>query len=552
MSAPATSSRGWLFGPGPDLLLGCGAAYLALVGFHAAFGESLAQSVPGGVLILLFSLPHYGATLLRVYDSSADRSRYRFFALHSTLALVAVLAVSLHTALLGSLVLTLYLTWSPWHYTGQNYGIALMLLARRGVGVTPSTKRWIRVSFVASYGLAFLAMHGAQPGATYAPVIYAGASIQMLPLGIPYGLAAALMVGLIGIYAVALGVSLVQLLRAGSTRAIAPAALLVFTQAVWFSLPVMLRLSGAIAEAPGAASPFSAYGFLWVASAHAVQYLWITVYYATTSGSGEGKLAFLGRAALAGFAVWIVPGLVFAPALLGSVSYDSGLALLIASIVNLHHFVLDGAIWKLRDGRVARVLLRSTAVEGEALAAAGPSLVRRGITVVGAASVAVALFACWESEFGFRRALAAGNLDRAERAIERFAWIGRDGAPKRIEVARSYASRGDFDRASVQLDQALVLETSARGRHLLGLVREQQGRWSEALVEYEKARAIDPLRRGTLERRAGVYIELGDPARALSELERIVAREPKNESARVLLVRARIAVRAQQHTGALE
>jgi hypothetical protein len=35
-----------------------------------------------------------------------------------------------------------------------------------------------------------------------------------------------------------------------------------------------------------------------------------------------------------------------------------GLGLLTASIVNLHHFVLDGAIWTLRDGRVARMLLR--------------------------------------------------------------------------------------------------------------------------------------------------------------------------------------------------
>ena len=55
---------------------------------------------------------------------------------------------------------------------------------------------------------------------------------------------------LIGAYAVAIGVSLVQLVRAGSMRAVAPAALLVLTQAVWFSLPVMLRMSGAIAEAP--------------------------------------------------------------------------------------------------------------------------------------------------------------------------------------------------------------------------------------------------------------------------------------------------------------
>jgi hypothetical protein len=139
--ATARTSTGWLFGPVPDLLLGCGAAYLALALVHLAVGDRLPGAIPGGVLILLFSLPHYGATLVRVYGSSEGRDRYRFFALHATLALAAVFVVSTRAGILGSLVLTVYLTWSPWHYTGQNYGIVLMLLGRRGVQVDPVTKR---------------------------------------------------------------------------------------------------------------------------------------------------------------------------------------------------------------------------------------------------------------------------------------------------------------------------------------------------------------------------------------------------------------------------
>ena len=550
----SAAPKGWLFGPGWDLMLGCGGAYLLIAGAHLMLGEAVAGGVPGGLLILLFSLPHYGATLVRVYDSAQDRARYRIFALHATLALVALLALSLHTVLLGSLVLTLYLTWSPWHYTRQNYGIALMLLVRRGVEVTPTTKRWIHGSFVASYGLAFLAMHGAQPGALYAPVSYSGESVRLLPLGIPYGLALPAMVLLLVGYLLALAVSLFRLVQAGGTRAVSPAALLVATQAVWFSLPVILRMSGVIAETPGQASPFSSYGFLWVASAHAVQYLWITVYYAT-SRDGRSRAAFLGKAVLAGFAVWILPGLVFAPGLLGGITYDSGLALMIASVVNLHHFVLDGVIWKLRDSRVASVLLRGPSAGGEARMGEEPrrrSVTRWLVAGAGAISIAIAGVGFWESEFGFQRALATGDLERAEQAIERFARIGRDGAPKRIELARELASVGDYVRASRQLERGLELEASTVGRHVLGLVREHQGRWDEALAEYDAVLELAPERTESLERRARVHIELGEPARAVAELERIVARQPANESARQLLVRARLALREQRRQSGLE
>ena len=33
--------------------------------------------------------------------------------------------------------------------------------------------------------------------------------------------------------------------------------------------------------------------------------------------------------------------------------------LIFTALVNIHHFILDGAIWKLRDGRIATLLLNS-------------------------------------------------------------------------------------------------------------------------------------------------------------------------------------------------
>ena len=545
-----TAQTGWLFGPVPDLFLGCGLGYLLLASLHLLTGEALAGAIPGGLLILIFSLPHYGATLVRVYESAEDRARYRVLAVHVTLALIALFAVSLHVALLGSLVLTLYLTWSPWHYTGQNYGVVLMLLARRGIAVDPVTKRWIHASFVGSFGLAFLALHSALPGASYAPVNWDDTTVQLIPLGIPFPVAAA-GIALLGVgYGVTLGVSLFRVLRAGSLAALAPAALLVATQAIWFSLPVLLRTGGWLGQT-GPDSPLSAYGFLWVASAHAAQYLWITLYYVTTADPGRSKTAFLGRAALAGFAVWIIPGLVFAPGLLGGLTYDSGLALVVASVVNLHHFVLDGAIWKLRDGRIARVLLRSSANDDAAVTEAG-AWRRWAVAVAGSASIVIAGIGFWESEFGFHRAVASGNYARAERAIERFAWIGRDGAAKRVALAQRLAFNEEYDRASLQLERAIAVETSADANYFLGLVREHQERWQEARGLYERALELDPSRADARLQSALMALELGDAGLAAKELAYLIELDPMHEQARELLVRARVALRARPDAGAVE
>ena len=58
------------------------------------------------------------------------------------------------------MLFTIYLTWSPWHYTGQNYGIALMLLARRGITLSASVKKLVYSSFVLTYVITFFFIHG--------------------------------------------------------------------------------------------------------------------------------------------------------------------------------------------------------------------------------------------------------------------------------------------------------------------------------------------------------------------------------------------------------
>ena len=69
-AARMPSSAPWLFGPIPDLLLGCGLLYVTLFVAFLFVGPQIRNAQAHYIfpaLILLLSGPHYGATLLRVY-----------------------------------------------------------------------------------------------------------------------------------------------------------------------------------------------------------------------------------------------------------------------------------------------------------------------------------------------------------------------------------------------------------------------------------------------------------------------------------------------------
>src|SRR5262245_15524636 len=99
-AAPSASSR-WLFGPAPDLLLGCGALYgLAMVVFALAGPSIRAHQADWVVpyLILFLSMPHYGATLVRVYEQRVDRRTYVLFSVWATLLIVGAFVAGIYDA----------------------------------------------------------------------------------------------------------------------------------------------------------------------------------------------------------------------------------------------------------------------------------------------------------------------------------------------------------------------------------------------------------------------------------------------------------------------
>lgn len=489
MATTPTAPARWLFGATADLLFGCGLiAALAFVAL-AIDGPGVRAALPLAwtpFLVLLTGIPHYGATLLRVYEHRADRRRYVVFSGYVTALLAVAFVVGAHDLTVGSWLLTIYLTWSPWHYSGQNYGIALMFLRRRGVDVTPTAKRALHLSFVLSFLLTAVMLHAVDASVSYAPSAAEGTVYRLLRLDPPAWLVVVAIPALVLAYATTLLVAVSSLVRRSSLRQAAPALALAGSQALWFVAPALARHAGVLQGIEPLGTEYATYAFLWIAMAHSVQYLWITRYFARTRGAGSSR-AWSAKVLLCGAAIWVVPALLFAPGVLGSVPFDAGLGLLIASVVNIHHFVLDGAIWKLRDGPIARALLRGEGAD--AVEPGGATWLAKTVWVAGIASVGVWCVSTFEQARGLQ---SVGDIDQVERSAQRLTWIGQESARVHVGLATVHQQRGDPEMAARHAERALALHAGADTLFDLSTYLHRVGRGADAIACIERAREQQP------------------------------------------------------------
>lgn len=491
-SAAASANNRWLVGPWADLLLGCGVGYVLLVALVTASGLGTQGVLTWAPLLMIaVSVPHYGATLVRVYEQPEERHKYRFFTLYVTIALVALFAAGVHWPLLGSLFGTLYISWSPWHYSGQNFGVTMMFLRRRGVDVSNRTRAALQASYVLSFLSVLLfyqsSISGNAQSGTY----------RYLSLEIPDSSGRALFALVLTGYLGTAGVALIQLKKRASLSDLLPSVTLMLTHALWFVVPVLASL---FLGANVRGSDHVYFMFTWVALGHAVQYLWVTGYFASAKSKNrlEAKGKFLLKAAAAGAIAWAIPAVLFAPGALGRIPQDFGLAIMVASLVNLHHFLLDGAIWKLRDSRVARILLAppKEEVEQPIRSSRAPGLV----WALGAACVLL-LVVVEADQAMVRSALndADADLSAAAARIDRLAFLGYDQAGLRTLLAERLMTAGDEEGALDNYVRSLELHpASSEVWFRVGSLLLERGEHAEALEAFEQALSLRPDHPGAL------------------------------------------------------
>ena len=529
--ASAQSSPRWLFGPAPDLLLGCGLWYVALFAVLVAAGPTIRAGQPdflAPLLVLLISTPHYGATLVRVYSERSERRAYSLFTVWLTAALLALFVVGVLHPAVGTILFTLYLTWSPWHYTGQNYGIAMLFVRRRGIDPSPTLRRWLYASFILSYALTFLVMHRAEGPARG----LAEGGVHLARLGIPQTIADIAIPAIAAAYVLSLLGTARLLLQRGRARDLAPVAALAASQALWFTVPDLARHFDATGGVEAVDFDYRATYFNWIVVAHAVQYLWVTSYYARASSGWTGHKRYLAKTLMAGNVAWLLPAAIFAPQMLGGETSELEVGLVVAALVNLHHFVLDGAIWKLRRSPIANILIRSGEAEDRRRASEETSTLRRFFWSFAAVLLAIALV-----DFGARQLLIpararAGDLAGAEGALDALAWIGRDSADLRMRLGRAYAEGGDSARALESFLRAADLTPSAEAFAGAAQLALRENDPEAARSAASRAAEAAPERPDVLTLAGGIFAATGRPDRARALFERALEIDPEWAAAR--------------------
>ena len=535
-AAPGPPASPWIFGPKTDLLIGCGAWSLPLLAltFYLSQRDAVHVSFVFYFLGVFCNQPHYMATVYRAYHTPHDFNRYRFFTVYVTVFIVLT-AVIVHLApALFPWLLTFYLTWSPWHYSGQNYGIAMMLIRRAGGKPTDDDRNLIWWSYLASYAVWFLALHNT--GTT------GQANLYVLPIPQEYAQLGELFSLLI--YLGAGGLGHWKLVRQIGVRAMAGPLTLYTTQFLWFLLPELLRKTTHL-EFP---ATYSSAGIL--AFMHCAQYLWITSYYAKKESTPANGAPASGAfrfgpyyliLILGGIALFI-PGPWVASRLFGYDLVES--FFIFAALINLHHFILDGAIWKLRDGRIARLLLGRNPPAGEPDAGAtaaepsrwtwwfGPSAgaraLRYGLAVglLGIALVDQAQFWLTLKTSGQPALALAGQINPRDTRVY-------------FQRAKQLVAAGDAAAAMAELRRAIAINPrSVQAQHLLGELLFRSGDTRAALEHYDRMAGLFQPDYVVLVNSGLLASQLGQTAKSLERLEAALRLSPHDTTLHLYLGQA--------------
>ena len=364
---------------------------------------------------------------------------------------------------------TAYVMWSPWHYTGQNYGLLMMFVRRAGLEVSPAQARRLKLAFAASFVMLLAAFN---EGPSSDPTV--------LSLGLPHAVTRVAGWTAAGVF---LGAR--HRARCGrSCAAPAPAAaapvLLFLTQGLWFVAPIVLSWATSVP------TPQTRYSSGILAVMHSAQYLWITQYFARREQGAvvaDVGLLGVGRCSAAWRCSCRCRGW---PATRAHVDFTASV-LIVTAVVNLHHFMIDGVVWKLRDPRVSRALTAAAAVAGRA-AGPGPRHRPWRAAAIGVAAVALVLLAGLDQ---WRYRLALRESDPA--ALATAARVNPYDSVVQGRLLRTLVERGDDEALRAHLEATIARNPGDVDAQVnAGVLARRQGRLDDAARHWTDALAHDP------------------------------------------------------------
>jgi hypothetical protein len=281
-------------------------------------------------LVLFSNSAHFAASTMRLYTKPGARRDLPFLTMGLPLASLLVLAVFLSfAAQIGRHLQALYFTWSPYHYAAQAYGLSIMYAYRSGATWGQGDKRWLRAACFTPFLHAFLSAPGSGldwllPAARLHPAVETARESLVS-----------------GLWALSLGLPLCVFawhqLR-GMKRLPMISLLIMISNSVW-----LVAMSYVDSQAwLGAITVF-----------HGIQYLAIVMIFHVRErvrlpGNARPWWQHAARFYLACLALgyllfqawpqfFVMLGFPFAESMM-----------LVIALVNIHHFVVDAFIWRLR------------------------------------------------------------------------------------------------------------------------------------------------------------------------------------------------------------
>jgi tetratricopeptide (TPR) repeat protein len=405
-----------------------------------------------------------------------------------------------------------------------------MMFARRS-GLAPSSaeRNAIHLSFIVSFLLLMLSFHTGSSG-----------DALILSLGLPARVTLPVRAALAMFFVGASGWALVSMARRSSLRAVLAPLMLAVTQFLWFLLPAMIELSS------GHEVPQTRYSSGILAVLHSAQYLWITSYYqereACERGDAHWKFSRYLLTLIAGGIALFIPGPWIASRIFHADFAASFLTF--TAVVNIHHFILDGALWKLRDSRVAAFLLNTkeraqgseTQERGAFQSAAhwltGSSARARGIRVA-----TVALLLAWAAmdQLHFYWSNEADSLP----ALERAAKLNPDDSSVQMRLARVETLAGKRDASVAALRRAASISPDSlplQEAYARGLI--EAGRGGEAYAQYQKILVRWPRNTDALVNYGLLAQRQGHGDEAIDSWQRAIDVDPGQANAQIYLAQA--------------
>ncbi|HEY3226471.1 MAG TPA: hypothetical protein VGK61_05715 [Planctomycetota bacterium] len=293
------------------------------------------------VLVWVVNWPHFSATNYRLYHSSRNIAQYPFTSFAVPLILLAATWASFSFPdAVAPFFVKLFLIWSPYHFSGQSVGISLIYARRAGFSVG-KPERLALSGFI--FGTYLFQSSRSEAGLGD----YTYYDLRVPWLGIPRWVPEYVEIGM---YAFGAALLLLVVKWCVVNRRILPPIVLLpaVTQFIWF--------------VPGnGIANFNEF----VPMFHSLQYLLIAWSMQLKEKMDENGIAPSGKFVLGESFRWYVVNVgggavlfYVLPELAARAGLSPGITYpVILSAVQIHHFFVDGVIWKLKNPKVSSPLL---------------------------------------------------------------------------------------------------------------------------------------------------------------------------------------------------